>query len=661
MKNRNVLIILGILAFIILIGGISYSYFVYNSELEDVSIEAGEISLNYSDVSGNMSLSGVIPLSDNIGKSSSDYIDFTIDGVVTTSKIYYEISIIPDSNNTLDSQYIKVYLTDQNDNVIQTVTSYDTLLFNEKETGKRLYRDTVEPNENGTQRTYSKDYRLRVWLDESYNEPTSKTFDFNINLYAKNVENDYEIPYGSVLVRNAMESKTGCTPSWTDNDDGIIYFSGNNTCIDFNYVWYSGKLWRITSIYPDGAMKLISETGVSTVSFNSNIGVEFYTDANTTSIMYQWLNEEFSDTLYNGFDLIDTTKLWNITNSNVPTENDALTMISNKLSNDDLIPSNIGLLNSFEYYNSYRCFGSNDCTSLSYANSYLNINYYWYLINPCSSTHTWFVTPSGKGVGVGYYQSLPRTVRPAIILKPKVEFTGNGTQLNPYKIVGDKYTGSANELINTRLSGEYVQLKNGNNEQLFRIIGVEEGKTKIIAMDYAASGANKPFATTNGTSNYMWGSGSTIGSNTWYTYLNDVYYVNLVNTYGNLFDSGLYYLGTSTYNYKLSVCANTTSGSTKVCDKTPNKDTFNIGLPRYGELFSNQQHGGDDNSISTWLITRYTANAVLFLSNSGYARGDANDSLPATEYGARPTLHLKSTVKIISGSGTESDPYVVGL
>ena len=31
--------------------------------------------------------------------------------------------------------------------------------------------------------------------------------------------------------------------------DGTIYFSGDNNCINFNYVWYSGKLWRITAIY----------------------------------------------------------------------------------------------------------------------------------------------------------------------------------------------------------------------------------------------------------------------------------------------------------------------------------------------------------------------------------------------------------------------------
>ena len=38
-----------------------------------------------------------------------------------------------------------------------------------------------------------------------------------------------------------------------------------------------------------------------------------------------------------------------------------------------------------------------------------------------------------------------------------------------------------------------------------------------------------------------------------------------------------------------------------------------------------------------------------------------NDNYLTSECGARPTLHLKSTVKILSGTGTETDPYVVGL
>jgi hypothetical protein len=227
--------------------------------------------------------------------------------------------------------------------------------------------------------------------------------------------------------------------------------------------------------------------------------------------------------------------------------------------------------------------------------------------------------------------------------------------------VGDKDTGVANELVNTRISGEYVKLKNGNNEQLFRIIEVEDNKTKIIAMDYADNKATKKFAVGNTSGDgtiYGTGQTATQGGDTWYNYLTSTYEPNLETTYGPLFDSSTYYMGEvgSGQSYKLGICSSST-GLTKTCTKTSQVGTFNIGLPRYGEMFATQQSGGYSNSTAMWLINRYSASNVWYVNSSGYGV-NAN---PTNTYGARPTVHLKSTVKILSGSGTETDPYVVGL
>ena len=662
MNRRNALIILGIVAFIVIIGGLSYSYFVYNKNIGDVTLNTGEISINLSNVSADKTLTNVIPKSDNEGKVSSDYIDFTVDGTVDTERIYYEVYITPDANNTMDTDSIKVYLTDQNDNEIKGVTFYNSLQSSEK-TGKRIYRTVIELNANQTAENYSKDFRLRVWLDENYTETASKQFDFDINLYAYNVDADFIIPSGVTMVRAAIEAKknatTGsCNPVFIDDNgtqsdetDDITYFSGDNDCVDMNYVWYSGKLWRITAIYPDGAMKLVTQNNITSIAFNASGQVNFYTDANTTSYMYQWLNEDFYDTLYNANQFIDTTKRWNAT---MPAD----TNVSTKPLETNMVTANVGLLNNYEFYNSYRCIGSVACTGTSHSTGYLNIGYSWWLLNPYSATKVWNVNYYGNG-----YSNLPPTecgVHPSIYLKSQLEFTGDGTSDNPYRIVSDKETGTSNELINTRISGEYVKLKNGNNEQLFRIIGVEDNKTKIIAMDYAENKNTRQFATSTGSDNALWGNGTTTDIDTWYTYLNTPttgYFDTLKSTYGQIFDSGLYYLGTSGYNYKLSVCANTTSGNTKVCDKVSDKGTFNIGLPRYGEMFATQQAGGSSNSIYIWLMNRYSASSVWDVSSSGVA----SNYTSTNEFGARPTVHLKSTVKILSGSGTESDPYIVGL
>ena len=122
----------------------------------------------------------------------------------------------------------------------------------------------------------------------------------------------------------------------------------------------------------------------------------------------------------------------------------------------------------------------------------------------------------------------------------------------------------------------------------------------------------------------------------------------------------MYYFGAvSQANYKLSVCANTTSGNTKVCDKTSQTGTFNIGLLRYGEMFATHQDNISSNLLRMWLINRSSDKYVFYIDY--YGNASSTSTLTNANYYARPTVHLKSTVKILSGSGTELDPYVVGL
>ena len=189
MRNKSVLILVGLLAFIAIVGGISYSYFVYNKKLGDISINTGEIAINYSGVNGNLSLSNVIPMSDNDGMTTSSYIDFTVDATVDTDKIYYELYIMPKSGNTLNTDYLKTYLTNQQNVKISEVTLYKDLSNSEKSGGKTIYKGLVNINNDGSKKTYSKAFRLRLWLDDTYQETASKTFEFDIYLHAYNVQN----------------------------------------------------------------------------------------------------------------------------------------------------------------------------------------------------------------------------------------------------------------------------------------------------------------------------------------------------------------------------------------------------------------------------------------------------------------------------------------
>ena len=658
MKSRSVVVvILCVFSLVAIIGGITYARFVYEKDLADIAVTTGQISINIQNVVNNASLPNAVPTIDNTGKASSNYLDFEITGTVDSEPIYYEVYMVPKSGSNLDTNYLKIYLTDQTNQQIKDVNIYNELMNSTKPGGKIIYRDVIEINNDFSAKTVSEDFRLRLWIDESYGELSAKTFSFDIYLYAFNVPRDFSIQ-ASNMVRREINAKVNattnaCNPVFVDDmgtqdeSDDITYFSGTNDCVDMNYVWYSGKLWRITAIYPDGAMKLVTANIISTITYNSTGQTSFYTNANTTSYIYNWLNEEFYGTLHGASGLIDTTKTWNATTSNSS---------STRLPNTTLVNSNVGLLNSYDYYNSFRCIGSDDCTGTTYSSGYLNISYKWWLLNPYDSSTIWLALMNLSNADANNALG----VRPSIILKPSVDFIGSGSSSDPYRIIGDKPVANSNDLINTRMSGEYVMLKNGSDELLFRIIDVDENKTKILFLSYTSSGSDRlghKFATETGASNTLWGSGTTTEANTLYTYLNSTFYPNLVSTYGNIFTSGKYYLGQTADNYKLTVCANTTSGNTNNCTKTSQVGTFDIGVTRYGEMFSSQPPGGQNSACSIWLITG-SGQSVWQLGYNGTA--SLSSSINSSNC-SRPTIYLKSTVKILSGSGTESAPYVVGL
>ena len=69
-----------------------------------------------------------------------------------------------------------------------------------------------------------------------------------------------------------------------------------------------------------------------------------------------------------------------------------------------------------------------------------------------------------------------------------------------------------------------------------------------------------------------------------------------------------------------------------------------------GTTYSN---GYLNNGLYWWTLTPYNTSKVRYVSNNGVANyNDVTNS-----YGGRPAINLKSSVEIVSGSGTASDPY----
>ena len=629
-KKRIVFLALTLIMFLGVSLAAIYFVYVFNDE-RDNELLTGLISINFTEGSEIINLENQVPVIDEIGLENTPY-TFTVKNT-SIVPINVRIGLDPQSDNTIPLSAVRYafYIDDELIEIgnIDSKNNNTIYLVNNFQSGSSL---------NG---------KLIFWVDYYY-ENSGEKFSAKIKVTGESF--DVIAPelgsdkFKKAIVENTDES---CTPYV--EEDGIIYLSGDDTCVDFNYVWYSGKLWRITAIYPDGTMKMITDSAITTIAYGSDYN--FYTDEENTSYMYQRLNEDFLDTLYNYENIIVTDAIWNAS----PGDGGVSSKLPIDGQEEVLVTSPVGLLNSYEYYKSYQ--------NTSYGSGYLNIGYYWWLLNrySTSSSSVWYV--NDYGLGLNNSPSSAYGGRPVINLKSGIQLEGgSGTASDPYKIKGDKEeVVSGTTLINTRTSGEYVKF----NEELYRIVGIENETTKLIKADYVKDGTTiltKKFASTE-----------TFGKDTntktddyWDYYLNNTWLKSVDSTYdetegtSSVLAKGTYYIKSFTGgNYKGTACTIVRNTTTiEECDKTGIATwTGFVGLPRYGEMFASQTN---DYTYSTasgiWLITPYSS-GVWSVSNLG----GGSDYGPSGTGGGRPTIHLKSEIVIKSGNGTKDEPFVVGL
>ena len=395
-----------------------------------------------------------------------------------------------------------------------------------------------------------------------------------------------------------------------------------------NYIWYSGKLWRAVSIDPsDNSVKLVTQWNISAFPYNASGNTAFQ-----GSHMEQWLN----DTSVDGFlgnlrepdKFIKIDSVWNATMTKETTKPEKTTMITDA----------VGLLNIYEHTMSYK--------NASSPTGYLNNGLYWCTLTPYSTSYVRGVNYNGNVYNSGPAGSIGS--RPSINLKSAVKIIdGDGTADNPYRLQGDNDipTGA---LLSTRYSGEYISFGTGENN-LYRIVSHENGTgTKITsAIPLKDSGNYKKMYFG---SNVTFSKDNTIGAFLNGDYLTSGTYLTR-NQVSMIEDNTTWYLGAVGYgtNYKLAKYQDITGSNL-----TTATTTAKIGLLRLGELMT-EQFSKADNNTSYWTLTPYSTTDVRYVSNLGHSAGSA----PGNSNGSRPSMNLKSTVKIVSGTGTKSDPFIL--
>ena len=142
------------------------------------------ISFNYAgvDVNSVYKIDKPKVYSDFKGKKFvNNYYDFELDNVEENNKInLYDFDIIlKDMGNEIDNRYIKVYLTDQNNNPLggydKQVPLYSAFL-NDID-GKIIYSGKID--------NLNKKFRLRIWISDMYEKKVNNNLAFQITVKVK--------------------------------------------------------------------------------------------------------------------------------------------------------------------------------------------------------------------------------------------------------------------------------------------------------------------------------------------------------------------------------------------------------------------------------------------------------------------------------------------
>ena len=651
-KKENIIIIAILVVMLIAIIGVSYAAFSFGQAGNiPNTITTGDISMTYEEGDNTISLGNALPTTDATGTTrlkEGEYFDFTVSSNITGNvNINYEISTKEVGDGTIDGSNIKLYLTEIVDGEEQGLMTPET--YNE-ETGENtytgrpanemsLYTSSMNSSEEHT-------FRLRMYVTEEYNpqgDGGGLTFTVQVNVYGKAGEKmPVTGPISDVVIENLSGGST--------YDDGVdTFITGEDPN---NYIWYSGKLWRVVSINNEAkTTKLVTQWNISAIPYNESGNTAF-----EGSHMEDWLN----DTTVDGFlgnlrepdNFIITDAKWNTTKD----END-LGSLTRPSDSGTVVTNAVGLLTAYEYQTASTGYLTENYWGDIISTGYLNNGLDWWTLTPSSSSFVYLVQNDGRAPSNPPVNA--SGARPSINLKSSIRIVdGDGTIDNPYRLNGDNDSDLSGILLSSRYSGEYIRFGNDENN-LYRIVSHENGtETKITSAEPLKNTGT--FITRVFGSNTTFSSGNTIG-----TFLNNDY-LNTENGYltdediAMIKDSTTWYLGTvgSGTSYKLAKYIDTNMSST-----TSTVTNAKVGLLRLGELMAGQFEKNYANESFTGLtttyltLTPYSTSNVRFVSGAGIANYDN----PTRAYGVRPSLNLKSNVIITGGAGTKNNPFEIAL
>ena len=453
-------------------------------------------------------------------------------------------------------------------------------------------------------RIENKEGKISVNLSMVCKKKGSRKVEYQ-NLIEKTEEcNRYVADIQSSLVKTLMDKKAAGSFAVTDGGDNDFYVEGSS---NNNYVWYSGKLWRIVSYNTvEKTVKLVTDENISLITYNlSNPNASLITNDYRNSNINLWLNNIFLKTLKNPEKYLNDYA-WNYTTNttNVPV----------KPTIGSTVTAKVGMLNYYEYYK---------------IGGFLNIGkMYWLLTKSNESNQVWYVDKSNQGKKGDVTSFIG--VRPSIVLKPNVTILngGDGTVNNPYILNGDT-SASAGTYLNTRYAGEYVKFNNTN----FRILETSPEYTKLISVDSVKENSEFHYF------DRLYSNNTTIGS----------FLLSWVDTNNNML-------------VEADFCRRQMTNQTSQTTACPVSDKFNttIAIPVLGEMFttnSSSEYWTMNNDLDEVLDpdTGETAAKIYVIEPDGTISSKQIEQLS----GIKAVVAIKNSAMISAGNGTSNSPYEI--
>lgn len=636
-KQKKVFVIVVICAVLCLFVGVSFAWLQIDLfGTKENKVIAGDLVMTLDDTAvDGITLANSVPMLDEVGKTKKSY-TFSLENRGTLESDYLilleDLPLENEGDRILDSK-VKYQLIREKD----SVEKVDLLSNTGKSPRRILMAGTLLPGESSR-------FTFRLWIDkEASNEIMGKSFHGRIKIDATQTR-------GRVLAKEYLFDPNYLGAKCNTYDDGVDTFLVGE-CSN-NYIWYSGKLWRaVAKNNATGDIRIMTQNAVTNLNYLAP-----YEQGYEDSYVDQWLTEEFLPTLRNAQHFLVTDAIYDVT----PDEREVPT----RPVGQNTVTRTVGLLNYYEFYTILQQSLKLTSSSKYYLDNghsfwlstqedfpregVLSIASYWHVFSP-GEVSLWLPSSASP-------------LRPTVYLKGDVYLeAGLGTENEPHHLRGDQdeYT-PGTTLVNTRFSGEYVSF----NNELYRIVGVENGLTKITSVysadssDLFITSFDKTDTCKSGIENPEKGCKFLLNEATIYPLLEN-YYQNLPVKWKNLVQPNMtWYLGWADgdRSYKLTACKEAVKGiSLQDCEKTEETAISTIGLPRMGEMFTAPLV---KQSFRNWTLTPYRLNSrekgrVLYIYDG------LNAGALYIDGSARVSLYLKETVSIDSGDGTKASPYQI--